>query len=103
MDLHVSRAHPERTINDLEDAWHQQPVAMVHGSTHEQSDFEDVDEIMGDVLHDELLIVNLDTICEALCKHHSENAREALDPLCNLYWGMYSQCLKWLAPITNTE
>ena len=36
---HVSRAHPERTINDLEDAWHQEPVAMVHGSIHEQSDF----------------------------------------------------------------
>ena len=61
MDLHVSRAHPERTINDLEDAWHQVPVAMVHGSNHDQSDFEDGFEIMGDVLDDELLIVNLDT------------------------------------------
>ena len=29
------RAHPKRTINDLEDAWHQQPVAMLNGSTHE--------------------------------------------------------------------
>ena len=58
---HVSRAHPERTITDLEDAWHQQPVAMVHGSTHDQADVEYGDETMGDVLDDELLFVNLDT------------------------------------------
>ena len=103
---YVSRAHPERIINDLEDAWHQVPVAMVHGSIHEQSHFYDGDETMGDILDDKLLFVNLD---RQFVKRYAnfilkmQEKHLILYTLCNLYWGMYSERLKWLAPIRNTE